>query len=101
MYRSSAVSRMASVRAAGVTDAAEIAALTAQLGYEVAASAVAGSLSRILTRSDQQFLVAEVDGHLVAWIHMVLSEHVESESFVMIAGLVVDRQHRGTASESC
>ena len=36
---------MASVRAAGVTDAAEIAALTAQLGYEVAASAVAGRQS--------------------------------------------------------
>jgi predicted N-acetyltransferase YhbS len=84
-----------SIRTAGVIDASEIAALTAQLGYEVTASAVAARLSRILARSDQQFLVAEVEGRPVAWIHMALSEIVESEPFVMIAGLVVDRQNRG------
>jgi GNAT superfamily N-acetyltransferase len=55
---------------------------------------VLSRLSRILSRSDQQLLVAELDGHPVGWVHAVISEHVESGAFVLIGGLVVDRNHR-------
>jgi GNAT superfamily N-acetyltransferase len=77
-----------------VSDADEIARLTAQLGYEVAASALRPRLSRILARSDQQFLIAELDGRPVGWVHAAVSEYVEAEAFVVIGGLVVDRSHR-------
>jgi GNAT superfamily N-acetyltransferase len=84
----------ASVRAARMSDAAAICELTAQLGYDVAASAVTERLSRILSRSDQQFLVAELDGRPVGWIHLLSSEYIESGPSVSIGGLVVDSNHR-------
>src|SRR5213593_3804359 len=83
-----------SIRIARLSDAHDIAKLTVQLGYEVAASAVAARLSRILSRSDQQLLVADLDGHPVGWIHTVIAEFVESEACVVVGGLVVDRDHR-------
>jgi predicted N-acetyltransferase YhbS len=82
------------IRVARTSDAQVIAQLTAQLGYDVTASSVTQRLSRILSRQDQYFLVAEVDGHLVGWLHAAISEYVESGAFVVIGGLVVDRNHR-------
>ena len=84
----------ATIRTAQVSDAEAIAALTTQLGYEVEPSAVADRLSRLLSRNDQQFLIADDDGRAVGWIHMVIAEFVESGAFVVIGGLVVDRDHR-------
>jgi GNAT superfamily N-acetyltransferase len=65
-----------------------------QFGYESDTSVVAERLSRILLRPDQQFFVAEFDGRLVGWLHAVVSEYVELETFVVISGLVVDKSHR-------
>jgi GNAT superfamily N-acetyltransferase len=83
-----------SIRPARLADADAIAALARQLGYDAAPSAVARRLPRILIRSDQQFLVADHDGRPVGWIHMLVSEYVEADAFVVIGGLVVDREHR-------
>jgi GNAT superfamily N-acetyltransferase len=82
------------IRPARVSDADAVAALAKQLGYEAAPDAVADRLTRLLGRRDQQFLVADEDGHVVGWIHMLISEYVEAEAFVLIGGLVVDRAHR-------
>jgi GNAT superfamily N-acetyltransferase len=83
-----------SIRAARISDAEAIGNLTSQLGYEVEVSTVAARLSRILLRSDQEFTVAELDGRLGGWVHAVISEYIESERFVTIGGLVVDKNHR-------
>jgi GNAT superfamily N-acetyltransferase len=77
-----------------VSDAGDIARLAMQFGYESDTSVVAERLSRILLRPDQQFFVAEFDGRLVGWLHAVVSEYVELETFVVISGLVVDKSHR-------
>lgn len=45
-----------------------------QLGYESEASIVAARLSRLLSRPDQQFFVAECDGAVVGWLHAVVSD---------------------------
>ena len=82
------------IRAARPADAEAIAALAKQLGYTAEVSAVADRLSRVLPRPDQQFLVADRDGTAVGWIHMLIVEYVEAEAFVVIGGLVVDRDHR-------
>jgi GNAT superfamily N-acetyltransferase len=82
------------IRPARLSDAGAIAALTIQLGYTVEPSIVADRLSRVLARRDQQFLVADHDSRPVGWIHMVISEYVESGAVVVIGGLVVDREHR-------
>lgn len=81
------------IRSAQPSDAGAIASLTKQLGYVVEPSAVADRLSRLLARGDQ-FLVADHDGVSVAWIHILIVEYVEADPFVVIGGLVVDRDHR-------
>jgi GNAT superfamily N-acetyltransferase len=82
------------VRLARLSDADDIARLTTQLGYECDAATVAPRLARLLSRPDQQFVVAERDGRVVGWIHAVVSEYVELDAFVVIGGLVVERSHR-------
>ena len=83
-----------SIRVARISDAGDVAQLTAQLGYDVTEPTVARKLSRILHRDDQRFLIAECDGRSVGWIHALFSEYIEADAFVLIEGLVVDRSHR-------
>lgn len=82
------------VRTARISDAADIARLTVQLGYDVDATTVAARLSRILARRDQRFMVAELDDRLVGWVHTIVWEFVETGPFVILGGLVVDRSLR-------
>ena len=81
------------IRVATVADAGEIARLTDQLGYTPPAD-IAERLPRILARAGDRFLVAERDGVVLGWVHAVVADYVDVDPFVMIAGLVVDRQHR-------
>jgi GNAT superfamily N-acetyltransferase len=82
------------IRAARASDAAAIAQLTTQLGYDLTHADAADRLSRILLRDDQQFFVADLDGRAVGWVHVLLTEYVDAEAFAAIGGLVVDRDHR-------
>jgi ribosomal protein S18 acetylase RimI-like enzyme len=82
------------IRRARLSDADAIAGLATQLGYSAEPSAVADRLSRVLARSDQEFLVADHEERPVGWIHMLVSEYVEAAAFVVIGGLVVDREYR-------
>jgi GNAT superfamily N-acetyltransferase len=82
------------IRSAQSSDAKAIAEVTKQLGYSTEPTAVAGRLSRLLTRGDQQLLVADHRGRAVGWIHMVITEYIEADAFVVIGGLVVDREYR-------
>ena len=83
------------IRTARDNDADEIVRLTADLGYDVTPADAAARLSRILTRVDQQFLVAEIDGRPVGWIHLGVVEYIETGAFAVINGLVVDSSCRG------
>lgn len=83
-----------SVRRARILDADDVARLTTQLGYDADPSVIAATLARILSRQDQQFFVAELDGRPVGWLHALTAEYVETGAFVVIGGLVVDSNHR-------
>jgi len=82
------------VRIASLDDVDRIVELTAQLGYDVDAATVRERLERILQRQDHRFMVAEIDGRTVAWLHAVVSDYIETGPFVVVAGLVVDRSVR-------
>ena len=82
------------IRAARLSDANDIAQLTAQLGYEVTVEQIAERLSRLLVRDDQHFFVADVERRPVGWVHVILTEYLDVERFVVVGGLVVDRNHR-------
>ena len=84
-----------SVRAARVADAASIAQLNGQLGYALTAEDASARLSKILSRPDHQFLIAEADDAILGWMHASLSDHLDTDTCVLIEGLVVDRNHRG------
>jgi len=83
-----------SMRLARVSDAPDIAELTVQLGYEVDPAMLAGRLTRILTRPDERFVLAEAGGRVVGWLHAAIFEDIETDPYVVIAGLVVDSAHR-------
>jgi GNAT superfamily N-acetyltransferase len=78
-------------------DAGAVAALSGQLGYPVAAEAIASRLERLLGRDDQLVLAAVADhGELAGWIHAAEQDLVEAERRCEILGLVVDgRRRRG------
>ena len=82
------------IRIARELDAEDVAALTAQLGYNVHPSAIRARLSSILARPDHRFWMAEVADRRVGWLHATISEYVEADPFVVIGGLVVDRDYR-------
>ena len=84
-----------SIRTGRDSDADAVTSLTAQLGYDVAPSGVSERLAHILERTDQRFLIAEEGGQPVGWLHAAVAEFVEADPFVVIAGLVVDRNWRG------
>lgn len=95
MKQSDAASSMeVSIRVARVSDAADVANLTAQLGYEVEPPVLGARLSSILARRDHRFLVAEVDGCTAGWVHAAITEYVETDRFVVVAGLVVATNRR-------
>ncbi len=82
------------LRVARIQDAHDVARLTAQLGYDTTPAEAGARLTRIGSKWDQRFLIAEADCHAVGWLHVVIAEFVEAEPFAIIAGLVVDRDHR-------
>jgi len=82
------------IRPARVADAASVSRLMAQLGYQVTPEDAGSRLARILTKPEHRFLVAEIDGDVVGWLHISLCEHIDAETCVMIDGLVVDRTRR-------
>ena len=88
--------RRYSIRKAREEDCAEVAQLASQLGYPASDDAMRIRIRRLLASSSDVVFVAEAaDGGLVGWIHGVLSQFLESDIRVEIAGLVVDeRCHR-------
>ena len=84
------------IRRACEQDGAELARLAAQLGYPVSDDAMQKRLQRLLVSDSDVVYVAEAaGGGLVGWIHGLLSQFLESDYRLEIAGLVVDeRFHR-------
>jgi GNAT superfamily N-acetyltransferase len=51
--------------------------------------------AEVLRRPGNAVFVAEVDGEVVGWIHVVEILTLESDRSAEIAGLIVDEAHRG------
>lgn len=76
------------------TDAGAIAALSYQLGYPASPEDAGRRIGALLEHPDHCVFVAESDGQVVGWIHGFHTINLESDPFVVIAGLVVDEHHR-------
>lgn len=89
------------IRCAALSDAAEIARLTAQLGYAADAETIGGRLSRLAGRPDHLVVVAAGEAGLAGWMHAHASDALESGFRVEIVGLVVaeDCRRRGVGRD--
>lgn len=83
------------VRRASREDAAEIARLTAQLGYPTAPEAIARRLTSLLPSAEHGVWVASEDAALMGWLHVAVTRALEYEPCAEILGLVVDETRRG------
>jgi GNAT superfamily N-acetyltransferase len=85
------------VRAAGVLvrvishqDAAAVAELSRQLGYEVSVEMVAEQMGRLSSRGGSQVaFVACVGKDVVGWIEATITHHLQYAPYSLIGGLVV------------
>ncbi|MDA8349318.1 MAG: GNAT family N-acetyltransferase [Pseudomonadota bacterium] len=84
------------LRPAAVADAAELARLSAQLGYPSDAVAMRQRLERLTARTDHAVFVASAGegASLAGWVHVGAGLWLESGECAEILGLVVDAAAR-------
>jgi N-acetylglutamate synthase-like GNAT family acetyltransferase len=82
------------IRDAVLSDSADIAQLTAELGYIADTEAIRGRLSKILGQKDQLVAVAVSEGNIVGWLQVHTSEVLESGFRAEIVGLIVAERCR-------
>ncbi len=81
-------------RFAVMDDAYAIAALSEQWGYRSTKESMLRCLQDIGKNSDHVIYVMLNDTQIVGWIHGIYSLRIESDPFVEIGGLVVDKDYR-------
>ena len=82
------------IRDATLSDSAEIAALTTQLGYPTDADAITGRLAKIAGQREQLVLVAVLENTVAGWLQAHACEVIESGFRAEILGLVVGQSCR-------
>jgi len=99
------VERSGEIRRAEARDAAQIAALAGQLGYQTEADQVGARLGELARFEMHRVWVAEAvasraepsqaRGGVVAWMHCEVCPALDVPTYVEILALVVDEAHRG------
>jgi predicted N-acetyltransferase YhbS len=85
-----------SVRLIRRDDAAVVAELSGQLGYEASTPEIAERIERLLSCAEEQVaFVACVDAEVVGWIEASIVHHLQSAAHTLIGGLVVRDGVRG------
>lgn len=83
------------IRKARPADAAQIAALTGQLGYPTTTKEMSGRLKRALRARDGACFVAEMKANgVIGWVHVSVTPLLEVEWRAEVNGLVVDEKVR-------
>ena len=84
------------VRMIALEDAAAVAELSVQLGYEATAVAIEERIATLLLNLENQVAyVACVGGEVVGWIEASIVRHLQSAPQALIGGLVVKDGVRG------
>ncbi len=75
-------------------DAYAITMLSEQWGYRSAKEKMIHCLQDITKNSDHIMYVMQAEDQVIGWIHGIYSLRVESDPFVEIGGLVIDKDFR-------
>ena len=90
------------VRTIAREDAAAIAELSVQLGYETSPAEVEERITALLSNVENQVaLVACVGGEVVGWIEASIARHLQVVPRSLIGGLVVKDGVRGIGKRLC
>ena len=84
-----------SLRVISGEDAAAVAELSAQLGYEATAAEVRERIDALLSNSEQMALIACVGVEVVGWIEASVVHRLQYPAHALIGGLVVRDSVRG------
>lgn len=83
------------IRAAAPADAGSLARLSGELGYPADAETIARRLQDVVKNRAGAVMVAEVDGQVAGWAHVLPQRRLEYDANAELAGLVVDESARG------
>ena len=83
------------IRPMTASDVPRVAALTRQLGYEVAAAEIAARYEKLAATAGSVVLVAVDDDRIVGWIQALDRVLLQEKRVLEIGGLVVDAGRRG------
>ena len=86
------------IRRARNGDVARIAVLSGELGYPTTEKEMKVRLRRVLSKKDHVVLIAELGGEVIGWLHLSISDFLESPSFAEINGLIVAEGHRSAGA---
>ena len=92
------------VRRIALEDAAQVAELSAQLGYQMATEAVSESIRALAVRAEDQVALVACSGtEIIGWIEAVVAHHLQSPPHTLITGLVVrdGRRSLGVGRRLC
>jgi len=79
-----------SIRLATMDDCIALARLAEQLGYPASPDSLASRLDRAIANADHHVAVAQSDGEVVGWIHIIRDTSLLHDGHAEIAGLIVD-----------
>jgi GNAT superfamily N-acetyltransferase len=82
------------IRFAEMEDAHAIAALSEQWGYYSTKERMLRCLQDLRNSSDHVVYVLLNASHIIGWIHGIYSMRIETDPFVEIGGLVIDKDFR-------
>jgi predicted N-acetyltransferase YhbS len=93
---SSAIADALSVRVIAPADAAAVAELSVQLGYEASPTEIEERIVALLSNVENQVaLVACANGDVIGWIEASIVRHLQAAPRTLIGGLVVKDGVRG------
>jgi len=82
------------IRNAENSDAGSIARLSEQWGHPSTKEKMQRCLQEIGNNIDHVIYVLQEEGYIIGWVHGIYSLRIESDPFVEIGGLVIDKEHR-------
>jgi GNAT superfamily N-acetyltransferase len=82
------------VRSMQASDAAEVAALSEQLGYPITSERIEEKFAVLCMKPDNGFFVAEESKGVLGWVHVYGVHLLESDPYAEIGGLVVEENAR-------
>ena len=82
------------IRRAKSGDAADLAALSGELGYPATAAEIRSRLSRLKSAANDALFVAECDGEVIGWLHISVNHLIEVPTRAEINAFIVSEKQR-------